>query len=501
MISALHFALNEAEPHRRTPSPGEHVSRRNWLRGLGVVAGSVGLAEGVLAAPNYAGGSTSNKLLRRITFGPTEDDQTQMRSLGYEKFLTRQLNFSTINDSACENVVQQRYPRVFRTARQLSTLEDYQTIEQMREATLYRNVHSKRQLHAKMVEFWSDHFNVLIDKPGGWLFVPMHNEIRLHAMGRFVDLLRAVAKSPAMLSYLDNTENFGDWGNVNFAREIMELHTISVAGGYTPTDIRNVQRAFSGWEFYWEGPKKGEFRFDPSKHSTLPKVLFGTPLPGNGNYGEKEGDYVIDVLARHPSTALHISKKLLRYFLNYEPDQSSINHVASVFVASGGNIRTVLKTILASRNVAAAPAKLKRPYHMILSGLRSMRATFDNDAKYLMYNFIEKAGQLPFAWEPPDGYPDRLDFWSNLILPRWNFALAMPKYNVQGTHYSMTTLLQGATTPAQILGRIDKMFFQGEMEAQQKADLLAFLQAGNLGEQRIIAAFALAMASPNFQWH
>jgi uncharacterized protein (DUF1800 family) len=379
--------------------------------------------------------------------------------------------------------------------------EDWRTTQFLGEALLYRAINSNRQLRERMVEFWLDHFNVHMDKVGGWLLAPYERDvIRAHALGTFPDLLRAVAHSPAMLVYLDNTENFGDFGNINYARELLELHSLGVNGGYTAADIRNVQRCFSGWNMVWNPghPTHGTFVFYNWGHAGGTKTVLGQTINAGG---KGDGDAVLNILASHPSTAQFIARKLCRFFLSYEPSQTLVDQVASEYMNTSGSIPAMLRRILTQTNVMATPAKHKRPYHLMMGAMRSLRASFDGEQWSLRYEHLAQAGQLPYNWAPPDGYPDKLSFWSSLILPRWNFALMIPQSYVWGSSVNLPSLLGGANTPQTITAKINELLFLGEMNAMDRDDVQQFLAAQTITEKRIQAAFAIAIASNSFQWY
>lgn len=485
----------------------EAEGSRRALLAAGVGVGLLGLSaagksQAAPLKPETYWVSPARRLLRRIHYGVTPSDVDAIAAVGFTTYLEQQLNAQTINDLVCEAEVANRFPRI---SMPVATLGqdfsiDWRTIQQIGESMIYRAVNSRKQLLQRMVEFWYDHFNIHIDKAGGWLgSVYDRDVIRQHALGKFPDLLRAVANSPAMLVYLDNTENWGDFGNINYARELLELHTLGVDGGYTPADIRNVQRCFSGWGMQWDSgaPDYGQFKFWEWGHSTLPKTVLGQNItPGM----KSEGDQVLTILANHPSTARFLARKLCRFWLNYNPPASLVDQVAAEYTATGGDIKAMLRKILTSANLMAAPPKYKRPWHLMMGSLRAMRATFVGEQWSLRYEHLFQAGMLPQNWIQPDGYPDKLDFWSGLILPRWNFALMLPQNYVWGVEVNLPTLLAGANTPATIAERINHLLFAGEMIPADKQDVQDFLAAGWLDEYRIKAGFAIALASPSNQW-
>jgi hypothetical protein len=485
---------------------GEEKSRRDMVLaalslGLMGLAATARTQSGPVNPKDYWVSPTA-RLVRRITYGLLPEDVASANSLTYSGFRDRHINFNSINDLTVQSYVEDRWPRLTMSAAQLGNIsDDWVTIQHHGEATIYRAVNGKRQLLEKMVEFWTDHFNVHVDKTGGWLTVPFERDvIRPNALGTFPNLLKAVANSAAMMVYLDNTENYGDFGNINYARELLELHTMSVSGGYTGADIRNVQRCFSGWSMYWDpnSSNHGKFWYWDWAHSTLPKTVLGVTIPP----GQKsEGDFVLDLLANHPKTAEFISRKLCKFFLEYNPSQALVDVVKAEYLATGGNIGAMLKKVLTSANVIASPAKYKRPYQMMMGAMRNMKTVFNGDQWSLRYEHLYNAGQLPYNWLPPDGYPDKMDFWAGLILPRWNFALMLPQSYVWNTSVDIPALLGTANTATAITNKINDLLFNGEMMPGDKQDVLDFLSAQPVDAYRTKAAFAIALASPSFQWY
>ncbi len=481
-------------------------TRRAILAG-GLIAGVAGMAseaEAQAAPPDMSTYwvSPEGRLLRRISYGITSTERTSALAKGFVGYRDYQLGYAAINDTFCQAEVATRFPRLGLSAGQLlQQSDDWVTIQQFGEATIYRAVNSNRQLFEKMVEFWHDHFNVSIDKTQGYFTVPFNRDvIRPNALGTFPNLLKAVANSACMMVYLDNTENIGDWGNVNFARELMELHTLGVTGGYTPADIRNVQRCFSGWSIQWDSshPNYGGFAFYDWGHSTLPKTVLGQSI----NFNDKrDGDAVLDILAAHPNTAKFLSKKLAKFLLAYEPSPALVDAVAAEYLNTGGSIPAMIKVILTQANVMASPAKYKRPYQLMMGALRSLKATFATDLWTLRYEHLYQAGQLPFSWSPPDGYPDKVDFWAGLILPRWNFALMLPQNYVWNVSIDLPNLLSGANTPQAVADRIDLLICNGEMAPDDKQDVLNYLTSQAMSDKRKQGALAIALASPSFQWY
>ena len=232
-------------------------------------------------------------------------------------------------------------------------------------AAQYRQMFSQRQLYEVMVEFWSDHFNIHLVNGLGPTLKPEDDRqvIRAHALGNFRDLLHASAKSPSMLFYLDNFFNLASAPNENYARELMELHTLGVDGGYTENDVKEVARCFTGWSIRFPGDTSGDygtFVFLPAVHDNNAKVVLQNSITAGG--GQSDGEQVLDILAAHPSTAQFIATKLCRRFISDTRTQPVIDAVAAAFTQSGGDIKTTLRALFATdafRNTA--DLKFTRP--------------------------------------------------------------------------------------------------------------------------------------------
>jgi uncharacterized protein (DUF1800 family) len=280
----------------------------------------------------------------------------------------------------------------------------------------------------------------------------------------------------------------------------MELHTLGVTGGYTQQDIVEVARCFTGWRYNntANDPNRGTFAFNQNVHDTGSKLVLGNTITSNG---VNEGLLVLRILADLPATHRFVARKLLRWFIDYEPSEALVADVAEAFRQSGGDIKTVLRRVLSFENVRSAQPLFKRPFHLVVSGLRAMNA---NMTRYdtLRFTWLSGMGQLPFNWNPPNGYPHSFEYWGTLVLPRWNFAfsLGIPG-SVGGATVDTTALLAGANTAQRIADRIDVLIFAGEMPAADKAALVTYLRPDPPTTTRIRDAFGLALASPGFQWY
>jgi uncharacterized protein (DUF1800 family) len=334
-------------------------------------------------------------------------------------------------------------------------------VSELQRAALLRAVYSERQLNELMVAFWENHFSVFANKDDDRYLLTSYDRdtIRPDAMGRFRDLLGATAHSPAMLYYLDNWRSSVarphpatkdkpagvDGGlNENYARELMELHTLGVDGGYTQKDVQEVARCFTGWTI--EKPnQEGLFLYRPGLHDRGEKIVLGHRILAGG--GIADGERVLDILAAHPSTARFIATKLARRFISDDPPQSIIDRAAAVFLKTDGSIRETLRAIVTSPEFfsqSAYRSKMRSPFEYVAAALRALGA--DTDADRTLIDGIARMGQPVFGRITPDGFADRSDQWlsSGAMVNRFNFASALAANRVKGTKIDLTRLLAGA---------------------------------------------------------
>jgi hypothetical protein len=498
------FEPSTKEEGRPTGTSAARLSRRALL-GLGAL-GAAAKAEAQVRAPRRTRPSTMPnvelKLLRRITYGPTADDVTWISSLGYQGYLEWQLNHEVLGDPEAEARVA-ALSTVPLAPFSLYQADSAQVQRELAEATLIRRVFTNRQLFERMVEFWADHFTTNIGQVSILKNLEDRDVYRLNALRTFPQMLNASASSPAMLVYLNNTQSDGRPGrtpNQNYAREVMELHTLGVNGGYTQTDVVEVARCFTGWRARGNtgDPTAGQFFYDPNRHDNGSKIVLGVPIAAGGGFND--GLNVLMILANHPSTARFVSRKLIRWLLNYDPSTTLVDDIAGEFTRTGGNIKALIRRILSYENLLWAPPLFKRPVHLIVSALRALRPTITN-FNTIRGTYVNSSGNAPFAWGPPDGYPHQFEYWGGLPLPRWNYAFNLANNAVGGVTVDLPGLLWGATTAAQIADRIDLLVFSGEMPAADKAALITYLRPDPPSQSRIRDAFGLALSSPGFQWH
>lgn len=451
------------------------------------------------------------KLLNRITFGFTSSEYAVARSLGWTRYLESQLNHLAIDDSVLDaRLTSAEFPLLFLTPEELVAANTSDVRNQLIRARLVRAVQSRRQLFERVVDLWTDHFNI-------WLFSdsPIQtqkawddlNVIRAHALASFPEMLVASAHSPSMLEYLNNDTNTAANTNENYARELLELHTMGVTGGYTQQDVEEVARCFTGWTFHPTNSTtpslRATFRFNPGTHDTGTKIVLGHVIAGaSGPSGQQDGETVLKILAGHPSTARFIAGKLLRHFWGDNPPESLITSIAGVYSFTQGDIKAMLRAIFNPNLNPPLDVKFKRPFHMIASCIRATGAALGTPAN--MQNILTSAGQLPFNWSPPDGYPDTLVDWSGLLLPRWSFAAALANSEYGSTNaVDLTQFLLGVPTPhtaASIVARIDERLFGGRMPGEERNALSTYLLPNPPTTARIREAIGLALGSPAFQW-
>jgi uncharacterized protein (DUF1800 family) len=442
--------------------------------------------------------STGTRLVRRLTLGITPAEVQRANSMGYQGYLNYQLNSSRIDDTTVENAIAQKFPLMSQTSDTLFSADSGQVQSQLRDSTLYRAAFSQRQLHQRMTEFWSDHFNQDIDKVGYLLVADQRDVIRKNALGKFPDLLKASAHSASMMVYLDQSASRNTAPNQNYAREIMELHTLGVDGGYTQNDVAELSRVLTGWTV--QG--RGQFVFRPELHDWGSKTVLGVTIPAGspsiGADGIKEGEQMLDLLVNHPSTARFIAGKMLRWLLTPNPTETQIAAVASAYRATGGDIKSMVRAILNETWLPASPMKLKRPFHYLASTMRSTNATVAVATN--LSNSLTVLGQQLFAWATPDGYPDKIEYWAGNILPRWSFATSMSNFNSATAVVVDTTQYRAGTAQAAI-DLIDQNFFGGEMPSVTRTGLLSYLTAGTFNDTRVRETIALAMSANAFQWY
>ena len=432
-------------------------------------------------------------VLGRLTYGPRPGDLDRVRSVGIQKWIDSQLSPSRIDNAALNarlerlqtleldsQTIQRDYSgpaMVERRQRKLDNPEaepqdpamrrgpasdaqrkDRQVIAEIGEAKLLRAVYSERQLEEVLVDFWFNHFNVFAGKGATRNYVSEYEReaIRPFVLGTFRDMLGATAKSPAMLFYLDNWLNSVpnqqaeasprasdakprrvSGFNENYARELMELHTLGVDGGYTQQDIVNVARAFTGWTMQ---PRQGSgFMFAAARHDRGEKLVLGRTIKAGG--GVEDGEQVLDIVAAHPATARHIAAKLAIRFVSDTPSPQLIDRIAARFTATGGNLREVVRTILTSPEFMSPDvyrAKVKTPLEFVASALRATGAEVRTALP--LARTLRDMGMPLYFCQPPTGYGEASSTWvsAGALVSRMNFAVELSKNAIRGVHVPLS---------------------------------------------------------------
>ena len=423
---------------------------------------------------------------------------------------------------------------------QAARQREAQILQDLMQARLIRAVVSERQLEEVLVDFWFNHFNVFSGKGQVRVYLTEYERdtIRPHVLGNFRDMLGAVAESPAMLFYLDNFQNVdpkaaqrqadeqmarqrlaaarggrGGRGaarpqnqqqmerqqqqlqqarnrglNENYARELMELHTLGVDGGYTQADVVAVARAFTGWTI--DRPRDGgSFLFNAAMHDNDPKVVLGTTIKAGG---KKDGEAVLDLLSAHPATAKFIAEKLARRFVSDEPPASLIDRAAKVFLSSKGDLREVTRTIVTSPEffaVEARRAKVKTPLEFVASAVRASDATVNNVQP--LVQALRTLGMPLYGAQPPTGWGDTAMDWVNTgaLLNRLNFAIQLAGNQLRGVRLDVRTLAPDTseTTRTQLVTKL----VSGDV-----SDITRDTLAKAESPQHLVA---LTLGSPEFQ--
>jgi len=499
------------------------ISRRDFLKVLGVLGAGAGAAAGCSPLASYlptqsAGfpdplrtSSPDWRALNRLSFGPRPEERQRLMDIGLENYLEEQLSPENITDHKTNlllsrievlemgaDALRNRGDKIFDNYDPTLVLDDF------RQATTLRQVYSKKQLEEVLVEFWTDHFNISVQKGDCWFLkiVDDREVIRPYALGNFRELLGASAHSPAMLVYLDNQENHKDAPNENYARELLELHSLGVDGGYGQEDVMELARCLTGWrikEHFW----RGELKFDQDTHTPGAKTVLGKTIQPTG---KGEIDQVLDILVKHPSTAMTICTKLARRFLADDPPREIVNKASQIFLESRGDIKAVLRVILLDGfphiNTENSPLKYKRPVNYLVSALRSSGA--DTDGGRDLQHYLKSMGQPLYDWPTPDGYPDTSAAWQGNLLPRWRFALDLVQNRIKGTKFNLNSFLADIQEgdASFFIDRVANNLLGGSLPPGMEIELLSALEETLGGNPRQAAEVVIAgvLASPSFQW-
>ena len=454
---------------------------------------------------------------------------------------------TTTKGAKADALIEGMNPKQKETVMALNNPEQV-VVNELTQAKLLRAIYSERQLDEVMTDFWINHFNIFINKGADRYLLTSYERdaIRPHALGKFEDLLVATAKSPAMMFYLDNWLSVGPDSeialgiaphhgrgsgpqnrpkgkgkqasglNENYGRELMELHTLSVNGGYTQKDVTEVAKVFTGWTL--EQPKKGgDFRFEPRMHEPGDKIVLGHRIKPSG---EHEGLEVLHLLAHNPKTAHFISQKLAVRFVSDNPPPALVDRMAQTFLKKDGDIREVLRTMFKSPEFwspEAYRAKVKTPLEFVVSAVRASGADVE-DTRALV-GTLNNMGMMLYGMMPPTGYSMKAETWvnSSALLARMNFALGLAAGKVKGVKVDSASQSTGTSTegasgaavdPQQTLARLENSLLNGDISQQTHDTISKQLDDPKITQRRlddpkrppnVAAITGLLLGSPEFQ--
>ena len=525
--------MSTAELYEKYPQPGQLLRQ---LQQRGALPADLAQARDnrVKGGANAAPGATAQKSGAAMsTQGPGEMQGPEIARPND----TAKTNAPANNDANPQN--NPEYRRAVMEYYKDNNLRPAQFLTgELQMSRILRAVYSERQLQEVMVDFWTNHFNVYAAKGADRWFLTSYDRdtIRPHTLGKFYDLLLADAQSPAMLFYLDNFQSVspnaqlpqqrpgaqrGPLGqltrirnpilmsnnpqqqtpqqtrqrrgiNENYARELMELHTLGVEGGYTQKDVQEVARCFTGWTILQPRgggaaaaalmgrdtrDDAGKFIFRPGVHDNGEKNVLGHKIPAGG--GIKDGLMVLDILAHHPATAKFIATKLVRRFVADEPPPALVDRVAQTFLKTDGDIREVLKVIFFSpefNSAAAYRAKVKRPFELAVSAVRTLGADTNGGPQF--HQWIARMGQPLYGFQTPNGYSDVAENWVNTgaLLERMNFGLALVSNRIPGTRVDLSRFVGDLTSKSldkeKLLDRFVTLIVGGEISPKTRETLL-----------------------------
>jgi uncharacterized protein (DUF1800 family) len=398
---------------------------------------------------------------------------------------------------------------------------------QLQELAVIRAVAAEFQLREIMADFWLNHFNVNLRKGADRILVPAYVErtIRPNVLGTFEDLLIATAQSPAMLFYLDNVQSIAPGAappgrgrrrfpsdrpaggqdkrptgiNENYARELLELHTLGVDGGYSQQDVVNVARIFTGWGI--RRPERGGgFEFREWAHDYGEKVVLGTRFPEG--HGMDEGIRLLKLLANHPSTMHHVSRKLCARFVSDDPPDGCVDAAVAAWEHSRGDIRQVLLAIFRSPEFwapQAAQSKIKTPLEFMVSALRAVGASPDSTPRVAAA--IARLGEPLFLQASPAGYPETQEEWTNsgALLSRMTVAVALAAGRLPGVQVDLDRLVPATEDQVRLLDSLDQGVLGGRMSARTREVLTGEIRDLGDPEAARQLAVGLVLGSPEFQ--
>ncbi|WP_436530459.1 DUF1800 domain-containing protein [Actinoplanes sp. HUAS TT8] len=404
------------------------LTRRTLIAGTAAAVTAGLIVEAPAAAtPRVAPGDPIAHLLRRATFGATPRSLAEARRLGPAAWLDRQLAPARIDDAACDGLLR-RLPLANATpatVRAQLAKHSYEGFRQLAKATIARAAWSERQLFETVAAFWANHLHVAVPSSGVWDSRGDYDAqvIRKHTFGRFADMLRDSARHPAMLTYLDQRSSTKAHPNENYARELMELHTVGLV--YDESDVQDAARLLTGLTV----GRSGNYAYDASRHATGRVDILGFRHANDRPDGESAAMAFVDHLAKHPATARTIARKLCVRFVADEPPASLITRLAQVYLDNDTAIVPVLRALFTSAEFAASVhQKIRTPFEDLIATVRTLGLGPDRSGvKGLdaLHDALVQAGNAPFRWAPPNGFPDVAAVWASpsAFLMRCNLHL------------------------------------------------------------------------------
>ncbi len=503
------------------PSRSQQLSRRTLLK-IGALIGGGSLIGGCdrvisettqrlgLTIPEKVVVSNTKEidpifhLLSRAGYGPWPGDLERVKKQGTDAWIEEQLNPESIDDSLCE-LRSRRFETINMRPGDCYEFKNNVLRDDITRHTLLKAIYSKRQLFESMVEFWTDHLNINLEK-GDCIYLKASDDkevVRAHALGNFKAMIKASCLSPAMLVYLDGKENKrankNDVPNENYARELLELHTLGVDGGYTQKDVFEAARCLTGWRLKQKGEfSKGTAYFDSALHDDGRKVVLGQVITAGG--GEKDVDRLIEIVTKHPSTAKFVCTKLVRHFVSDQPQPELVERAAKVFAAENGEIKPVVKTILTSKEFQEQRGtKFKRPFRFIVSSLRGLGA--DTHAKSGLTEYLSRMGHGLFQHPTPDGYTEEMLPWLGTLLWRWNFALALACNEIESVTVDIEQLASAIKTEREKAANADLLVrhFVGRRATTEELKILNSFHDSKNKDNNFAELLGLVISSPAFQ--
>jgi uncharacterized protein (DUF1800 family) len=465
-------ALVEAEPNSITIAMYRRIPLHTLRACLGyiLIFGVIGCAASPADHTPEASDAAIIHLLNRTGFGPTPDSIAEVKNLGIDAYIERQLQPDNLQETpqlqqrlAQLPTLNEALPQLSQRVAEVGKKQAEQTPEQQKQdnerknlivkelaqAKILRAIASRAQLQEVMTDFWFNHFNVFAGKGAdrAWVGAYERDAIRPFALGKFRDLLRATARHPAMLFYLDNWQNTAPDSpggqrrklgiNENYARELLELHTLGVDGGYSQKDVTALAYILTGWGLSHgdDWVERSAFSFNPRRHDFSNQVLLGQTVPGGG---EQEIEAVLDRLAAHPATAQHIAYQLAQALVDDNPPPSLVTQLARTFSRSDGNIAEVLRELLHSQafwDSRYRQTKFKPPLRYAVSALRAAQVLPPGDT-HAIQHALNTMGQPLYRCVTPNGYANTKQQWLNpdALLKRVDFAKGLKRFDVAGEH-------------------------------------------------------------------